>query len=436
MSKKRVLMGVILLGLSLTLTGCGGNGTTKVDKIVVEQDVTKGLDNVPRVVVEEVKLNLKEGEFFDGRFYHDGKLYGNVSKGYGAAQESTEEYPIYGLKKENLYTLDGNNNLGKTEKKIMFGEKPSSGGTKSIAMTFGKGKEEIYIADHKAENSEYIRETELEKLLFEKAYSPLFYYFTQGNDNYLYFYELEMNGTDAYLGIYDRKNKLLYEMNLGKKDQFEKKYANGETYVSDAGFTYSIFYSKALNSLMARGNGGMCYKVILKDGEVQLSEYIDLSKLNNKKADDIEIDTKNDQALIFYSTYINNDKAHEDGKFKLEAIGKYDFATKQFKILFEAEKDRNINGFYIGKNLFILEEFEIKDNIKTYKNRYILKLEDDEIKTIFKENIEEEKHDIAWNYITINEDGNEIFTVKHRTEMKDGMETSVDAIYKRYIIEE
>jgi len=403
----------------------------------VDKDVTEVLDNVPRVVVEEVNLELEEGEFFDGRFFYEGKLHGKIWRGFGSAQEPTEEYPIYGLQKGNLYTLDENNNIEKTEKKIMGRESRSSDGTKSIVKKIGKDKEEIYIGDLKAENSEYIRDTELERLLLGKSYSPITYYFVPGNDNYIYFNAIQETGMDAYLGIYDRKNKQLYEVNLGKKEQFKKKYENGETYFSSVGFKYSVFYSGILNSLMVRDkDNSMCYKITLNGEEIELSEYMDLNKLNNEKVSYIEI-INDSEILLFYEENIDSNEEDRDFNFKVYAIGKYNFATKEFKTLFEAGKEKNIQGSYLGKNLFLLEEFEEKDKARIYKTRYILKLEGNEIRVIFKENIEDEKYaEVSWSNITVNEGGNEIFLTKSITVKKEDIETIEDAVYKRYIIEE
>ncbi|MEG2288928.1 MAG: hypothetical protein RSA29_11835 [Clostridium sp.] len=437
MDKKRIFIVLLMLGFSVSLMGCEGenksstdkavvdqingndkDGKTTVDKIVIEEDVTKKVGDGTKVTVEEVELNIDEGEYFQPGFYLDGKLYGAISKGYGhASDEPTEDFPIDGQRKKYLYALNDENVLEETNKEIF----KEIHGIKSADYKYEQGStKEILITDFGVDDAirkAYGLEKAMNKNIYDK---PNTIREVLGSEEYYYFNSNNAIGDkESYLAIYDEKNNEIYEMKIAKGERV------------------SILYIKETNSLMAWDiNNGLIHKVTLKDGHITLEKYINIEEMFGEKVGYIDVINESEIIIGCTSDINKTDIDDKNPIYRTDKISKYNFKTNEYKVLFEGSKGKNMLIHYSGNNIFTADEFEEAAGKMSCKNRYIMRVKDEELRVIFKEDIQGEgENEYGMNQggsAVVNEEGNEIFFVKHLCDING---KSKKAIYKRYVIE-
>ncbi|MEG1254954.1 hypothetical protein [Clostridium sp.] len=432
MSKKRIFIVLLIMGISVSLMGCEKmgdkavvvqtdinkeDGKATVDKIVVEEDVTQKVENIAKVTVEDVDLKLDSLECFYPGFYLDGKLYGAVSKGgtYFVKEHIEGSSPIDGGMEENLYSLNNENILEKTNKEIFTW----INGVKTTNYKWEEGRlKGIYTIDYRNEDvprEACDMENEINKITHIKmdAIKEV-----SGSDEYYYFSSANSTGYGPkYLGIYDEKNKEAYKMDIGKEDRF------------------SIFYIKETDSLMVWDiNNGLINKVTLKDGKIILEKYMDLEEIVGEK--EVYLRVISDSEIIMQCDIDINEYEDNYPIYKTNKISKYNFKTNEYKVIFEGAKEKNMLVQYVSGNLFLAEEFEQKSDKAENENRYIMKLDSEELKVIFKEDIRGETQiedgGMPTGTAIVNEAGNEIFLSKR---IYGEFGVSDESICKRYIIE-
>ncbi|MBU5438030.1 hypothetical protein KQI42_08430 [Tissierella sp. MSJ-40] len=258
MYKKLVYM-VILLSLTVQLTGCGKERQKDVQKIVLEKDVRernlKLKDSDPKITVEKVNLQLDEGDYFYPAFYREGEVYGYVEKGSGIITNvPTDSHPIAGHIKQYLYKIDKSNHLIKTSKEAFTYSRKA----KVLDFKYGE-QDKVFSVDYKKEDKprEIIELTDIIEELKKPSYSSNYYIRDiPENENYIVIDEMALSKRKKYL--YDIKRKKLYE-------------TKGE---SDGWF----YYVDTLKSLVYMDRDLKFYKVKLKGKYFYLEEYIDLKK--------------------------------------------------------------------------------------------------------------------------------------------------------------
>ncbi|MEG0307177.1 MAG: hypothetical protein RR636_04485 [Clostridium sp.] len=437
MDKKRIFIVLVMLGFSVSLMGCEGKnkistdkavvdqvngndkeGKTTVDKIVIEEDVTKKVGDGTKVTVEEVELNIDEGEYFQPGFYLDGKLYGSISKGYGHASDGpTEEFPIDGQRKMYLYAVNDENALEETNKEIF----KEIHGIKSTDYKYEQGStKEILITDFGVDGA--IRKAYgLEKAMNKSVYdNPNIIKKVLGSEKYYYLDNIEVT-TDKvrYIYIYDEKIDEIYKTEIGNDEKF------------------TMIYMEETNSLMAWDiNNGLMHKVTLKDGHITLEKYINIEEIFGEKVGYIDVINESEIIIGCTSDINKTDIDDKNPIYRTDKISKYNFKTNEYKILFEGSKGKNMLINYAGNNIFTADEFEEAAGKMSCKNRYIMRVKDEELRVIFKEDIQGEgENEYGMNQggsAVVNEEGNEIFFVKHLCDING---KSKKAIYKRYVIE-
>ena len=421
---KKILCTVVLLSLTTQLIGCKKKNEESVKRIVLESDVRNQKlgekNNNPKVTVEKINLKLDEGDYFEPAFYHEGEVYGVIDKGAGVITEETSvTHPISGHIKGHLYKVDDDNNLIETSKEAF------NFVLESKALNFKLGEEnKIFSIDYKNEDKpkEFSQLTDIIKNLRGDSSIKTYYIETIPQDeNYVVIYEWRSGTNPRKMYLYDMKNKKLYNR-------------KGE----EEGWLYNIFYIESLQSFVHIDRDLKVYKIKFEEKYFCLEEYIDLSKKD--KADRIRgVIINDDEVLLFQDKYVSELGYYmHHPLYKTISISKFSFKTNQYDLLFQTPDNVNIYGEYIGNNILALEEFEQKDeNVESITpiKRYFEEIRNNSLNVLYKEKIEDEGETMYPHVnATISDDGREIFLTRHLCKLQDGVETTKDAIYKKYTI--
>lgn len=427
--RKRIIYIVILLSLIIQLLGCGNKDKERLQRIVPEEDVKKQnleLKNKDsKVTVERLNLELDEGDYFNPSFYYQGEAYGYVGKGFGIIKETkeiTKTHPIKNSLKQYLYKIDKDNNLVETPKEAFN----LLVGARVIDYKMFE-QDKVYGVDYEKEDKS-IEIPELTEVIADLKRSrgndnDNYYYYhitTSGKENYVVINEFNLAGEiseQSKTYLYDLENKKLYE---GKN--------KGEGW---------IYYVESLKSFMWMDEDSKLYKIALKGEYFHLDKYIDLDEEN-------EVDwmnatmINNDEMLLFKSKYFSTaeDEFHPKTYYRTTSIGKFNFKTNQYKVLFKAPRKVNIYAKYIENNILVLEEFREQNGFIKPIKRYLKEIDDDGLKALFEEEIEDEGETRnPYLEVVTSEDGKEILLTREITNMEDGVETTKEHIYKRYTIQ-
>ncbi|WP_353093558.1 hypothetical protein [Tissierella praeacuta] len=448
MNKKIILM-ITILGITIGLTGCKEKKQDNVKRVIIEDDVNvedkeKEKSNLISFQNNKTVKNVKvskpikilddrynyELPYFSPFFYYEGEIYGSVSEDKRMNYDSEGEVEI-----TYLYKIDKHNNLIKTSKEyhnyfqgdggfVLIGNNPT--GTKFINFV----KDKVYVVDYTQEDKPKpsIELTEMvNKLKGDSTDKLYFIEYLSENENYLIINE-RINTKEEFKKkrpyIYDRENKKLYTMKNGERSG-------------------SIYYTDVLQSLIwVDHNDFKLYKIVLNEGYYDLEEYIDLN-IYGKGNKISTVMKNNDEMLLFMDMDISENRPDIDMFLgKTSYIGKFNFRTNQYNLLFEAPNEINIHSNYIGNDILLIEEFKVDEDsyIKKPIKRYLKQIRDNEINTIFEEEFEGESVELYPNYqLLISEDGKEIFSVRFIIEKEKSMILDIEmtkdkAIYQKYYI--
>ncbi|MBU5674938.1 hypothetical protein KQI88_00725 [Alkaliphilus sp. MSJ-5] len=439
--KKRIMV-IILLSLITLNTSCNYRKEGDIKKVVLQKDISKDSikEDEIKIVMEEIDLELEEGEYFEPSFYHNGDVYGYIHSGFGIvhSERSTEQFPIGGQLKEHLYRLQQDNTLKETTKKVfMF----NIHDPKTIGYELYKDEPKLLAIDY-LKQDEPLEMKDLDNALstLEKdTNTPMF----KKNTN-TYIRETVIDEDTTYLTIMAHvpyEGHDLYFYDIQKKQLYRRRgnISNGE----------HVEYIQALKSFICLDDDLKSYKVVFKDNEYDFIEYIDLNKYTNNLK---EIDSKarvgffpiNDEEVLIWISEPFRLGGYFDyhPSYQTKAISSFNFKTNQFEELFAAKEGQYVDFNYvgtvesIGRDLFIIDEFQESDGNIVPKKRTFKIIADGQLNTIYEENIEDEGITLnSYLYTLLSEDGKEIFLNKVISTMENKVETSKDAIYKKYTFE-
>ena len=437
--RKRIMV-IILLSLITLNTSCNYRKEGDIKKVVLQKDISKNSikEDEIKIVMEEIDLELEEGEYFNPSFFYNGDIYGYIRSGYGRvySERPTEQFPIGGQLKDHLYKLQQDNTLKETTKKVfMF----NIHGPKNIGYEVYKDEPKLLSIDYR-KHDEPLEAKDLDNALstLEKdTNTPMF----EKNTN-TSMKETVIDEDTTYLTImahvpYEGYN--LYFYNIQKKQLYR-----GKGNISCGG---AAKYIQALKSFIWIDDDLKSYKVVFKGDKYDFREYIDLNKYTDSLKDiDSEagvtfVPINDEEVLIMVGGYFDHHPIYQT-----KAISTFNFKTNQFEELFVAKEGQFVYADYvgtvesIGRDLFIIDEFQESDGNIVPKKRTFKIIVDEQLNTIYEENIEHEGENIEHEGNTLgsglstllSEDGKEIFLKKDISTIEDRVETSKDAIYKKY----
>jgi hypothetical protein len=435
MNMKKII-GIALVLFTLLVSGIyyAREQEWSMKKVVLQENVHADLINEKQinVKVEEVGLKLAEGEYFSPAFYVGEEIYGDIDIGISVLQ-SLEKFPVGGSLKQYLYQLEKDNTLKETSKKVFAHVYLS----KMIAYEDNHGVNsevrKLYAIDYLKED-EPTEMNELDELIK-----------TTGTIGYNTFMsEIVIDEDTTYIQITSYlpdKGWVLYFYDVQKNRLYKR--------TGDVLNQTNPIYINALKSFVWIDKDFKCYKVVFTEDEYDYVEYLDLKPYlkasfdTTSKEKTLFISSSDEEIII--ETQI---PFREDGYFKYhptyktKSLSTFNFKTNQFQELFLAKEGQNINVNYSGSidaaggKLLIIDEFEDDNGFISPKERFFKAIVNDELYTIYKEDIRGEGKTLSpFIRAIVREDGKEIFLEKHITVMEDNIETTKDVVYKRYTFE-
>ncbi|MGL5086672.1 MAG: hypothetical protein ACRC68_13285 [Clostridium sp.] len=369
--KKRKLGLIIVATVILTtsIVGC-----SKEKNVTVGTNVQDSKNTGVNISEEIINLQIDNNLLYTPKYFEGDKIYGTFGLTAGRIiKEGTQEYPIAGLYKKNLYTLESDGSIKETDKEPVFYDKwisGSKGVTEDIDSNLigNYSNNDIYYYDNKtgekrkigtgysSENKDNIGGREVCTQIIE-GQSEFAYTILNARE-----YGWGVNKMSSVKG----ENKLLNLQILGINNG--EKYEYKGTDVSAIG---DIIYSEITEKFYALDVKGKLYSIELKDNEAKLIEAdnIDLKGLDVEDIYERSISVNiNGEILIFNklnkgqvlvtiynpetkkTTYINK----EDD----ESTRILQYFTDGNKVLFSKASSDNNYEIYVG---------EIKDDyIKVY----------------------------------------------------------------------
>lgn len=420
---KKMIYAAILLSLIVQLIGCEKKEQETVKRIVIESDVREtelNLENINyKGTGEIVNFKLDKGEYFYPSFYHEGEIYGYISKGIGQRAKGGIHNSTAEPTREYLYKVGKNNTLIETSKEAIG----SAGGhEKLLGFAYEKGDKAFSIDYRKEDKPREI--PELTTIIKElKGESEKIYSMSECGD-YVIIRESESYYAKGKIYFYDMKNKKLYE----KKDEGDKS-------VKD------FFYVDSLKSIISIDKNLKIYKLKFEDKYCHLEEYFNLS--GKRYTDNVKaIMINSDEMIIFEEKNITDLKSWYN---ELISISKFNFKTNQYNILFEAPREVSMSIRAIKNNILIIEELKENDRDVIPIKRYLKKIEDNDLITLFEQKVEDDnwntllgdiledrKIDHTCEWILISEDEKEMLFTKQSIILEKDMEKTKDIIYKKY----
>lgn len=419
---------IVLLSLvCVCMNGCDKRNEVETSKIILNNDVTKNKENEKSklyikgangkmdIKVKNVEeLNIKGNEDFVPYMFIDNEIYGSIAKNKKDLKQYVDD---------KLYKLKENNELEKTNIEFNYNG--------NIYYKDGK----VYELDY-SKNGISVENKKLTEVLKKCHYATenvFLYKYTYGNRNFVSSLEFFSDGS-RFFYLYDEENDRLYQYKENFKDanfSFDSKYgiSNSE-------------YIKALDSFIRLDENFKFYEMVFEGKYFKFKEFIDLSKYTNKKlhcnTDNITIKSINDnEVLIIQYKDIPCISKDYFRNVELVSIDKFNFKTNQFTELMKVDESTHFSAPNLINDLIILDEFDLKEDKIKSKNRYFKVLGKNELKTIYKENIEDEEETINTLSIVIpNMNKKELLLYKSISEFKkdNGIEFKKN-IYKKYILE-
>lgn len=412
---KRLGIGIVAMGILFISNGCsnGYEGSSK-KKIILTEDVraTVERETSVEVKVQQVELDLDDA-YFNPAFYYNGEVYGSVGKGSGMINPiDSIEYPINGTLKDHLYSLDKNNILKETDKKV-FAYPYSSKvinreNNKIVSIDYLKEKEPSIMPDLTAK---------LNKI---------------GTNENLLIKENIIDGNKKMLTIYNAipyEGYALYFYDVEKEKLYTRK---GEVLNEE-----TVSYIPALKSFIRMDQNYKCYKVVFEEDSYDFVEYIDVKgfvKTQTASRDMVQcIPINEEEILLMELSRIGNIT------YETKMISTFNFITNKYEQLFTADSSEHLDAKYIGKvgpigdYILLIDTFEEEKGYVKPKERYFKKIEGSQLVTIYKEDISSEGLTLqSMPWTAISDNGEEIFLKKEILDMEDNVQTAKGAIYKRY----
>ncbi|WP_283591814.1 hypothetical protein [Clostridium butanoliproducens] len=423
---KKIIYIAILLGLTIQLIGCEKKDQEAVKRIVLESDVRKPELNLENINYKEageiVNFKLDKGDYFYPAFYHEGEMYGYISKGIGKVTKGGIYHPTTEPTREHLYKVGKDNTLIETSKEAVDCMR---GCEKLLGFAYGKG-DLVFSIDYTKEDKP--REIpELTAAIKElKGKSENVYSVSECGD-YVIIRESEPYDGGAKIYFYDMNNKKIYE----KKDEEDVRFNN-------------FYYVDSLKSVMCIGKDLKLYRLKFEENRYYLEEYLNLN--DKGYMDKVEaVMINGDEMLILEEELITDVRLWKD---KLISISKFNFKTNQHNILFEAPREVIMNIREIKNNILIMEELKEKDGTMVPIKRYFKKVDGNNLINLSEQNVEDDNWDAIFQdefnkieernrileWILISEDEREMIFTMRLTNLKNGVETTKDIIHKKYKI--
>ena len=428
--KNRNLAVLISFIIGINLLGC--NIKSEEKKIVLEENVIqeevegrKGKVIEANGKVETIDLGLYGEQFFP-MYYKNGEIYGYILK-ESSEKSKSQDYPLEGDAKEYFYRLGYDNFLRDSNKEAVT-IRSIPGETEFI---HAKGYNPHYPTKITYSMVNYLKEDSvrelpqikdaIEKIEKEYEYPPHYAWVGYINEKFVCITISSVEAESSFnTFIYDIDEDVIYT-----NDDGSLKY--GE-----------FIYIKSMDTIMYVDKNLNSYKVKLEEGTYSLSIHTNLGKTSEKERFNMQVINDEEILITKWQAVIGGKGGYEITPVEeASGINKYNFNTNKLSTLFEKQENVTVDMHYAGKDVIMLEEFELLEKTVSRQKRYFYKIKDDTMSLILEDDIQDEGETVQpCTTVVANEGGREIFIASNVNKriLKNGTET-IDVIYKRYRLE-
>ncbi|MBU3138134.1 hypothetical protein KPL39_18040 [Clostridium gasigenes] len=301
--KKRKI-GLIVVAIAILTMGIGGCSKEKI--VIVDTNVQDSKNIGVNISEETINLKTDDNTDYLPRYFDGDKICGTVRLSSGGIIENgTEEYPILGIMKKDMYTLESDASIKVTDREPMFynwGITESKGIVVDDinAMIESDHSNDIYYYDDKIgekrklgktyslDNEESIGRREGETQMIEGQSE---FAYTMLNERECEVRESKMSGEGKISGEDKLLNLQILGVNNGEKYEYN---GTGILPIGD------IVYSKITDKFYAIDVKGKLYNVEMKDNETKFIEVdnIDIKWLDSINEGSVSVND-NGEILIF-----------------------------------------------------------------------------------------------------------------------------------------
>ncbi|MBB6714111.1 hypothetical protein [Clostridium gasigenes] len=410
MKKRKISL--IVVAIAILTMGIGG--CSKEKTVIVGTNVQDNKNTGVNISEETINLKADDNTDYVPRYFDGDKIYGTVMSSAGRiVKDGTEEYPILGIMKKNLYTLESDGSIKVTDREpafYNFGIRESKGIVVDNIndMIESDNIHDIYYYDDKIgekrklgktyslNNKESIGRREGKTQMIQ-GQSEFAYTILNGRQNEVRESKMDVEGKVS------GEDKLLNLQILGVNNG--EKYEYKGTDILPIG---DIIYSKITDKFYAIDKKGKLYNVEMKDSEAKFIEVdnIDIKGLDSTNKGSVSVNN-NGEILIFnipdygqVLTIIYNPKTK-----KTTYINK------------DADESTRIRAYFTDGNKVILEKRNSDDNYEMY----VGELKDNYIKIYTKLEVEKDEEEYAgFSNAIMSDDGKKM--IVSQCVCKDGNE--------------
>ena len=113
MKKRKISL--IVVAIAILTMGIGG--CSKEKTVIVDTNVQDSKNTGVNISEETINLKMDDNLLYTPKYFDGDKIYGTFGPYAGRIiKNGTEEYPISGLFKKNLYTLENDGSIKETDR--------------------------------------------------------------------------------------------------------------------------------------------------------------------------------------------------------------------------------------------------------------------------------------------------------------------------------
>ncbi len=370
--RKIVFLMSCVIGASIIFSGC-----SKEKTIVLNKNVQESKDSGASINEKIINLDLEVNQLFTPIYLEGEKVHGTFGLDYhSSGGEEKKEYPIYGVFKKNLYTLDSKGNLEESNRvplHYIWGN-ISSKDNGVASDIFKENLSDVYYYNFKTNEKKKIGEyTEswYDKIdkngvleYEEKGNYDARCQIIEGNSDYAYIVENE----EKYDEVGEDKLLKLEIVNINNNKKYIYK-------GKDVSTIEEIIYSDITEEFYALDCNGILYSIELNGDEAILKKKseIDLKDLDRVGNEGVSVNT--DGEIIILNTggsgkifaIIYNPKTKEVryiNKSSDEKLRIAKFFDENNKVILRKQNDDKTADIYLGEigndSVKILKKLDIK----------------------------------------------------------------------------
>lgn len=361
--RKIVFLMSCVMGVNIIFSGC-----SKEKIIVLDQNVQESKEVGVNIKEKIINLDLEVNQLFTPIYLEEERVYGIFGlDNYSSGGEETKEYPVYGVFKKNLYTLDSKGNLEESNRVPLHYTWDINAKNEGVSSYMLKeNPNDIYYYNNKTKEKKKLGEYTED--WHDKTDENGVPYYEGKGDYDAKCQIIEGNSDYAYIVENEEKNYEVGEDKLLKLEIININ--NSKKYIykgKDVSKIEEIIYSNITNEFYALDCNGILYSIELDEDEAILKkkDEIDLKDIDRVRNEGVSVNT--DGEIIVLNTegsgeifaIIYNPKTKESkyiNKSSDENLKINKFFNENNKVILSKQKENKTADIYVGE----IENYSVK----------------------------------------------------------------------------